>query len=54
MEISKVVTVKLDGMNLSVVVDSDKDGDASLSLQVKLPEVASEIFALIAGAKKPA
>ena len=54
MELKKVVTVKFEGMNLSVIVDSDVDGEPSLSLQVKLPEVASEIFALISGAKKPA
>jgi hypothetical protein len=54
MEVSKVVKVKLEGMNLSVIVDSDVDGEPSISLAVKLPEVASEIFALISGAKKPA
>jgi hypothetical protein len=46
MEIQKVVTIKMDGMNVGVSVDSDVDGEASISLQVKLPEVFAELVAL--------
>jgi hypothetical protein len=52
MEIKKVVTVKLDGLNVSVSVDGDQDGEASIAMQVKLPEVFSEVIALFT--KKPA
>ena len=46
MEVSKVVTLKMDGMNVSLTVDSDMDGEASIALQIKLPEVFAELVAL--------
>ena len=46
MEISRVVTLKLDGMNVSLSVDGDVDGEPSFLLTVKLPEVFSEVLAL--------
>ncbi len=46
MEIRKVVTLKLDGMNVNLTIDSDVDGEASVALQIKLPEVFSELVAL--------
>jgi hypothetical protein len=46
MEISKVVTLKLDGMNVSLTVDGDVDGEPSVALTVKLPEVFSELVAM--------
>jgi hypothetical protein len=46
MEISKVVTLKLDGMNVSLTVDGDVDGEPSVALTVKLPEVFSELVAI--------
>jgi hypothetical protein len=52
MEIKKVVTVKLDGLNFAISVDSDQDGETSIALQIKLPEVFSEVLAMFA--KKPA
>ncbi len=52
MEISKVVTVKLDGLILAISVDGDQDGESSIAVQVKLPEVFSEVLALFT--KKPA
>jgi len=45
MEIKKVVTVKLDGLNLALSVDGDQDGETSIALQIKLPEVFSEVLA---------
>lgn len=51
MEIRKVVTVKFEAMNLSVSLDSDVDGEPSVLLQVKLPEVFSELVALVSKPK---
>jgi hypothetical protein len=52
MEIKKIVTLKFEGMNVSLSVDSDVDGEPSIALQVKLPELFSEVVALISN--KPA
>ncbi len=46
MVITKVVTVKMEGMNVSLSIDSDVDGEASIALQIKLPEVFAELVAL--------
>jgi hypothetical protein len=46
MLIQKVVTVKMEGMNVSLSIDSDVDGEASIALQVKLPEVFAELVSL--------
>jgi hypothetical protein len=46
MEIKKVVSIKMDGMNVSLTVDSDVDGEASIAMQIKLPEVFAELVAL--------
>jgi hypothetical protein len=46
MEIKKVVSVKFEGMNVSLTVDSDVDGEAALAMQIKLPEVFAELVAL--------
>ena len=45
MEIKKVLTVKVEAMNVSVSLDSDVDGEPSVLLQVKLPEVFAELLA---------
>lgn len=47
MEVKKIVTVKLDGLNLAISVDGDSDGEASIAVQIKLPEVFSELVSLI-------
>jgi hypothetical protein len=46
MEIKKVVTVKFEGMNVSLSIDSDIDGEAAVAMQIKLPEVFAELVAL--------
>jgi hypothetical protein len=46
MEIKKVVTLKLDGMNVLLSVDGDVDGEPSVALTVKLPEVFAELVAM--------
>jgi hypothetical protein len=46
MEVKKLVTLKLDGMNVSLTVDGDVDGEPSVALTVKLPEVFAELVAL--------
>jgi hypothetical protein len=46
MEISKVINLKFEGMNVSLTVDGDVDGEPSVALTVKLPEVFAEVVAL--------
>ncbi len=46
MEIKKVITLKVDFPNVGLVVDGDVDGEPSVSIQVKLPEVLSEIVSI--------
>jgi len=46
MQISKVLNFKLDGMNVSAWIDGDVDGEPSVSLTIKLPEVFAEALAL--------
>lgn len=46
MEIKKVVTVKFEALTLAVSVDGDVDGEPSVLLQVKLPEVFSELVSV--------
>jgi hypothetical protein len=51
MEVKKMVTLKLDGMNVNLSVDGDVDGEPSISLTIKLPEVFSELIALVSKPK---
>jgi len=51
MEFKKVVTVKMEAMNVAVSVDGDVDGEPSFLLQIKLPEVFSELVSLVTKAK---
>jgi len=51
MELKKVVTLKMEGMNVAVSVDGDVDGEPSFLLQIKLPEVFSEIISLFSKPK---
>lgn len=47
MEVKKLVTLKLDGMNVLLSVDGDVDGEPSIALSIKLPEVFAELVALV-------
>ncbi len=51
MEIKKVVSVKMEAMNLAVSVDGDVDGEPSFLLQIKLPEVFSELISMFSKPK---
>lgn len=47
----KAVEIKFEGSKLVVVVDSNKDGQAIVKVEVELAEIPDEVLALITAKK---